>query len=165
MIVARASRSKFTMPWPISRGEEAGRALGLRMMVVRKTQRAENRRRRSPISRAAATGCCSLSASASLPHPTVSRSSRFRLAMRSDELIRIAHNRRRTGGLMSYGANVADAVSAGRRNAAASSGASNQPNCRSAADQVRTRDQPQDRQGARPHRAAELFARADEVIE
>ena len=34
-----------------------------------------------------------------------------------------------------------------------------------AVHQVRARDQPQDRQGARPRRAAALLARADEVIE
>ena len=34
-----------------------------------------------------------------------------------------------------------------------------------AADQVRARDQPQDRQGARPRRSAVLLASADEVIE
>ena len=58
------------------------------------------------------------------------------------------------GGLMSYGTSMPDAYRQPASTAVAFSRATSPPTCRSAADQVRAGHQPQDRQGARPRRAA-----------
>ena len=65
------------------------------------------------------------------------------------------------GGLMATEPRSCDAYRQRRPpTSIASSKAPSQPTCRSAADQVRARHQPEDRQGARPRRAADAARRA-----
>ena len=58
------------------------------------------------------------------------------------------------GGLIAYGADIASNIGEPPPTLTASSKARSQPICRSSADQIRARDQPQNRQSARARRAA-----------
>ena len=69
------------------------------------------------------------------------------------------------GGLMSYGIDL-DVFRQVASMWTVFSRAPNSPNCPCSTDQVRTGDQPQDGEGARPRRASDkLLSLADEVIE
>ena len=69
------------------------------------------------------------------------------------------------GGLISYGPDIVDQYRRAAATSTASSRARSPPTCRSRRRQVRTRHQPQDRQGARPQVPPRCSCRADEVIE
>ena len=70
------------------------------------------------------------------------------------------------GGLISYGANLADSLSSSRRLRGTNpQGRQARGPAGAAADQVRSRDQPAHRQGARPRHPGAVLALADEVIE